>query len=88
VTGREQKKLCRNDLAAVVGARLQSAGGCEAVVKKQLPQLDSLNLTIESISVNGATATAKVKSTYSGKNRITTVALVKEGPRWKISGVQ
>lgn len=87
-TAREQKKLCESDLAATVTKRLQSAGGCQAVLKKQLVQLDALNLTIESVSVKGATATAKVKSIYSGKNRIATVALVKEGSRWKIAGTQ
>lgn len=87
-TAREQKKLCASDLAAGVTASLKSAGGCEAVLKKQLVQLDSLNLTIESIAMKGTTATAKVKSTYSGKNRITTVTLVKEGSRWKIAGTQ
>jgi hypothetical protein len=88
VTAREQKKLCENDLAASVTKRLQSVGGCQAVLKKQLVQLDSTNLTIESVSVSGATATAKVKSTYSGKSRVTTVSLVKEGSRWKIASTQ
>jgi hypothetical protein len=83
---REQKKLCEGDLAASVTSSLKSTGGCQAVLKKQLVQLDALNITIESVSVKGATATAKVKSTYSGKSRITTVTLVKEGSRWKISG--
>ncbi len=85
---REEKKLCQNDLAATVIARLRSAGGCQAVLKNQLLQLDAPNLTIESISVKGATASARVKSTYAGKNRITTLTLVKEGSRWKISGAQ
>jgi hypothetical protein len=85
---REQKKLCQNDLAATLTARLQSAGGCLVVLKKQLLQLDALSLKIESIAVNGTTASARVKSTYSGKNRITTLTLVKEGSRWKISGVK
>ena len=87
-TTREQKKLCQNDLAVAVTTRLRSAGGCQAALKSQLLQLDALNLTIESIAVKGATASARVKSTYSGKNRITTLELVREGSRWKISGVQ
>jgi hypothetical protein len=87
-TAGDQKKLCENDLAATLAARLRSAGGCQAVLKKQLHEIDALSLTIESIAVNGAGATAHVKSTYSGKSRITTLALVKEGSRWKISGVQ
>lgn len=86
-TAREQKKLCESDLAATVTSSLKSAGGCQAVLKKQLVQLDALNLTIESVSVKGATASAEVKSTYSGKNSIRTVTLVKEGSRWKISSI-
>lgn len=88
ITASDQKKLCENDLAAALIARLHSAGGCQAVLKKQLHEIDSLNLAIESIAVGGAGASARVKSTYSGKSRITTLTLVKEGSRWKISGVQ
>jgi hypothetical protein len=86
-TAGDQKKLCENDLAATLTTRLSSAGGCKTVVKNQLHEIDALNMTIESIAVNGAGATAHVKSTYSGKSRITTLTLVKEGSRWKISGV-
>jgi hypothetical protein len=87
-TAGDQQKLCENDLAATVTARLRVGGGCQAILKKQLHEIDALSLTIESIAVNGAGATAHVKSTYSGKNRISTLTLVKEGSRWKISGVQ
>jgi hypothetical protein len=87
-TAGDQKKLCANDLAATLTVRLRSAGGCQAVLKNQLHEIDALNMTIESIAVTGTGATAHVKSTYSGKNRSTTLTLVKEGSRWKISGVQ
>jgi hypothetical protein len=89
-TAGDQKKLCENDLATTLTARLRSGGGCQAVLSKQLHEIDALNLTIESINVSGTSqrALARVKSTYSGKSRITTLTLVKEGPRWKISGVQ
>jgi hypothetical protein len=87
VSARDQKKLCENDLAAALKTSLKStASGCEAVLKKQLVEVDSPTLTIESIAVKGAVADARVKSTFSGKNRITTLTLVKEGSRWKISG--
>lgn len=85
-TGGDQKKLCVNDLAATLTARLRSGGGCQAVLKNQLHEIDALNMTIESIAVKGVGATAHVKSTYSGKSRITTLTLVKEGSRWKIAG--
>jgi hypothetical protein len=83
----DQKKLCENDLAAPLTAKLRAAGGCQAVLKEQLREIDALGLTIESIAVNGSAATAHVKSTYSGKSHISTLTLVKEGSRWKISGV-
>lgn len=82
-----KQKLCTNDLASTITTRLKAAGGCEAAVKQQLTQLDSFGLTIESIAVSGATASARVKSTWSGKSRITTLSLVKEGSRWKISAL-
>jgi hypothetical protein len=87
-TAGDQKKLCENDLAATLAARLRSGGGCQAVLKNQLHEIDALNMTIESIAVSGSGAIAHVKSTYSGKSRITTLTLVKEGSRWKISGTQ
>ena len=87
-TAGDQKKLCERDLAAALTTRLRDGGGCQAVLKKQLREIEALNMTIESIAVKGASATAHVKSTYSGKSRITTLTLVKEGSRWKVSGVQ
>ena len=87
-TAGDQKKLCENDLAAALTARLRGSVGCQAILKSQLHEIDALSLAIESIAVNGTSATAHVKSTYSGKSRISTLKLVKEGSRWKISGVQ
>ena len=86
-TAGNEKKLCQNDLASTLTAHLQGGGGCQAVLKEQLHEIDALNMTIESIAVSGTGAVAHVKSTYSGKNRITTLTLVKEGSHWKISGV-
>ncbi|HEX3392690.1 MAG TPA: hypothetical protein VHS55_09015 [Solirubrobacteraceae bacterium] len=87
VLAREQKKLCQRDLAATVTTQLTRAGGsCQAALKNQLLQIDATGLTIESIAVNGKKATARIKSTYSGKTEISALTLVNEGGRWKISG--
>lgn len=87
VSAREQKKLCERDLAAAVTDRLTRSGGsCQAALKKQLLQIDATSLTIEAIAVNGKKATARVKSTYSGKTAISALTLVNEGGHWKISG--
>jgi hypothetical protein len=88
----DEQKLCSNDLAASVVARLQAApGGCKKALKGQLTQLDNFDVTVESVQITSAgnkqTATARVKSVYNGKKRIRTVSLVKEAGKWKIVSV-
>ncbi|HEX5308138.1 MAG TPA: nuclear transport factor 2 family protein [Solirubrobacteraceae bacterium] len=86
VTAREQKKLCQRDLAASVTTALtQAGGGCQAALKNQLLQIDATNLTIQSIAVSGKHATARIKSTFAGKSRVSTMTLVKEGGGWKVA---
>jgi hypothetical protein len=90
--GNEQK-LCADDLAGtVVGALNRAAGGCSQAIKNQLAEIDSFEVSIQGVHVapQGAhpTATATVKSIDAGKSRATTVTLVKEAGRWKLSGLQ
>ncbi len=88
VTAGEQKKICAKDLAAAVVTRLGGATKCEDAVKSQLAEIDSTEATVETVHVSGASATATVKVTYSGKKKLSTVALQKESGRWKISTLQ
>ena len=92
VTAGDQRKICSNDLASEVVARLDAArGGCRAVIKEQLSEIDSSDLRIDSIqlSVAGAqrTASARVRSVYGGKTTSSTLSLLKQGGKWKISAV-
>jgi hypothetical protein len=91
-TAANEQKICSNDLAGGVVARLNAApGGCRQAVKSQVTEVDSLNMTVQSVQLSGTgaqrTASARVKSVYEGKLRPSTVSLVKEGGKWKISGV-
>jgi hypothetical protein len=87
-TSLSEQKVCHNDLASVVLARLKAAGGkCEAALKTQLGEVDVFELKVESIAIAGATASARVKSTWSGKSRFSTMRLVKEGGAWRIAGL-
>ncbi len=87
-TAGDQKKLCQNDLARPTRERLKGAGGeCQQALKRQLQQIDNFNLTVNAVTVKAATATAKVTSTYSGKNRLATIQLVKEGKSWRVSAL-
>jgi hypothetical protein len=88
VTAGEEKKVCQNDLASSVVKSLSSApGGCQRAIKDQLAEIASFEVSIQSIQVTSPakSATARVKSKYSGKNRISTISLVKEGAKWKIA---
>jgi hypothetical protein len=89
VTDGEQKKICSEDLAASVVTRLGGKSGCEAAIKKQLTEVDNTELAIESVQApsGSTTAVAKVQSVYEGKKKISTVNLVKEGSKWKISSL-
>jgi Protein of unknown function (DUF3828) len=88
-TAAEQKKICANDLAAALVTRLGGAKGCETAIKNQLAELDNLEASVKSVHVAaaGKTATAQVKSIHEGKTATSAVSLVKEGGKWKISGV-
>lgn len=89
VTAGEEKKLCNSDFASAVQARLRAAGGsCIQALKNQLGAIDDYELTVKSIAVHGTNATANVKSTWSGKQRSSTLLLVKEGGSWKIASLQ
>jgi hypothetical protein len=88
-TAAEQKKICANDLAAPLVARLGGKKGCERAIKTQLAEIDSLEVTVESVAVaaDGTTATAQVKSVHEGKTKPSSLALVKEGSKWKVAGL-
>jgi Putative lumazine-binding len=87
-TAGEAQKICKNLLASAVTARLNAAhGGCTQAVKSQLAEVDSPELTIQSVQLRGASASARVKSISAGKSRVGTLTLVKEGGKWKISGL-
>jgi copper chaperone CopZ len=83
-----QGKICENDLATNLQARIKASGrGCAEAIKEQLKNVEDLTLTVQSVTVHGRTATATVKSTRSGKSQLSTLKLQKEGEDWKISGV-
>ncbi len=88
-TAGEQKKICTEDLTAPVVARLGGTKRCEAAIKTQLTEVDSLEALVESVTIgpSGKTATAQVKSVHEGKKAVSTLALVNEGGKWKISGL-
>jgi hypothetical protein len=92
VSTNDASKICANDLAQAVVTRLSGArGGCKAVIKEQLGQIDNANMAVDSITVGGAgaqrTATASVRTIYDGKTRRSSARLVREAGKWKLLSV-
>ncbi len=102
-TAGDQKKICKSDLAAALVASLAAGerrsgsaaasdlAGCEQAIKNQLTEVDRFELSVQAVTLGSAaghpTATARVKSLYSGKTRRGTVQLVKEGKTWKVAAL-
>lgn len=89
-TSGDHKKICTKDLAGPVVDRLGGVKACERAIKNQVAEIDNLEVKVRSVTTGagGKTATARVKSTFGGKTRERTVALVKEGGRWKVLRLQ
>jgi hypothetical protein len=88
-TAAEEKKICADDLAAALVTRLRGAKGCEAAIKSQLAEVDNLEVSVRSVQVaaGAKTATVQAKSIHEGKSTTSSLSLVKEGGKWKISGL-
>jgi hypothetical protein len=89
----EQKKICATVLSSALVKQLNTTkGGCAQAIKKQIAEVDSFTVTVKSVHVNNTagqhTGTARVTSIRQGKTRPSTLVLVKEGGKWKISGEQ
>jgi ABC-type uncharacterized transport system auxiliary subunit len=80
--------LCRDHLAKALADRLAAHGkGCPAVVHEAIRNADSLDMTVQSVRVDGQNATARVKLETGKKDRTVTLPLVREGGRWRIAGL-
>ena len=87
----DEAKICDDLLAAPVVARLKAAPGakndCATALGDSLDDADSFEMTVKSVTVNGTTATAVVKSEAGKKDRTDTLDLVKEGSNWKLMSI-
>jgi hypothetical protein len=82
----DQDQICRELLAKPLIATYARRGGtCEKVVDGVLRDTDSFGLTVESVRIADAQATARVKADRGKNDIIQSLTLVKEGPGWRIS---
>jgi predicted lipid-binding transport protein (Tim44 family) len=83
----DNDKICTQILARAFAGKLAAAGhGCPATVDAAVDDADTIDMTVERVSVDGDQATARVKLETGKKDRHATFQLVRENRRWKISG--
>lgn len=62
-------------------------GNCETAVEDAFKDADSVDLTVEQVSINGTKATAKVTSGTGSNETTETLTLEKVGAAWRISSL-
>ena len=85
----DNAKICTQLLAPSLAGRMgQSGRTCEQAVKAAVKDADSVDMTVQQVSVNGDTATARVKLETGKKDRIATFTLQRDtGGRWQIKSL-
>jgi hypothetical protein len=81
----DEAKICNDLLAQALRAKLPN---CQRTVKAALKDTDSFDLTVDSVTVDGASATAHVRADRGkAPDERDTIGLVREGGRWRISSL-
>jgi hypothetical protein len=83
---KDATKICTQLLAKVLVTKLDAPGtSCSQEIDKAVSDSDEFSLQVQSVTVTGAQATAKVRQ---GKNgAIRTMDLTREANRWKVSSL-
>jgi hypothetical protein len=81
-------KVCTQLLAQSLLAALKQQGtNCSTAVKEAFKDADSVDITVKSVTIAAAKATAKVTSGTGSNAKDDTLALVKVGTGWRISSL-
>src|SRR4051794_19302808 len=85
----DQDAVCSTILAKALVDRLEARpGGCRTVVDEALQDTDTSDLTVRGVQIDGNRATVRATTDVgSAPDETTTLQLVREGGRWKISSL-
>jgi hypothetical protein len=84
----DAKEICEQVLAKSLADQIKAAGStCEQEMDKAIKDADDFDLEVESVTVNGNSATAKVKGRDRGADRVRTFEFEKEGPNWRATNL-
>jgi len=81
--------VCTKLLAERLLTTLKEQGtNCATAVKEAFKDADSLDITVDDVTISGTTASAKVTSGTGGEKKTDTLELEKAGAGWRISSLQ
>ena len=82
---REPQVVCSRLLSDRLLAQLKEQGtNCRTAVKEAFNDADSLDLTVDEVTISGEKATAKITSGKGSDKKSDTLELVRDGALWKI----
>jgi hypothetical protein len=80
--------VCTKLLSAKLLSALEKQGtNCRTGVKEAFKDADTFDITVDDVTVNGTSASTKVKYRSRSKDKTATLLLDKEGAAWKISSL-
>jgi hypothetical protein len=84
----DAKAICDEVLAQSLADQIKAAGStCEQEMDKAIKDADDFDLEVESVTVNGNSATAKVKGRDRGTDRVRTFEFQRERSGWRATNL-
>jgi Putative lumazine-binding len=81
--------FCTTLLTDGLLAALKAQGtNCVTATKEAFKDADSLDLTVDEVTISGNTATAKVTSGTGSKKKTDTLELERDGTTWKVAALR
>lgn len=84
----DAKVICTEVLAKSLSDQIAAAGSsCEEELDKAIKDADDFGLDVEDVTINGDTATAKVKGKEDGKDQVRTFEFERDGSDWRATNL-
>ena len=79
-------QICSDLLARRVLDSFKASGGdCVREIDKAVRDMDDPALTVQSVTITGATAQARVKGRIGGREGVSTLGFAREDGKWRIT---
>jgi len=81
-------EICDDVLSRELREQIQEAGSsCEQELDKAISDADDFDLDVEDVTIQGDSATAKVKGRDGGEDRVRDFEFVREGRDWRATNL-